>query len=740
MRKTITNLNASAPIVQPTGLPADQFRIWLLQVQNLGLYIGTGSPEGSVEAEQGTLYMDDTGTAGNIVYIKRDAQDATGDKSKGWILIQGVKMFDSIINGITTVIAADKQASAAKSAARTAANASLEAAKMSREAADTARFELINRFAPALEDYNRAITMGGNELKTGAADVMDILQRSTSNASQLLANAGANASKAILGSRAFNQGVPRQSFEDQFAQIEQASPQERAQREAELEQRLTTGLPGGQRPGDNLVGTQRETLDKLGSMGGVAGVAGRMGGKLMDLVKSAQEGGTTLTPEQQALAELTPEDFMADVPTGRMVRNPDYISGEGWSGGDPQIWQPYTDEERQKMGYEAYKGAGAEAALEAAKRAEIENRGKRDPRLPDVAALSTPTGADYVSDISTGAYAEGPGYFTSVEALEKGQAEGLRSLAEGTGIARKDIKAGLSRARGVLNPYEETGRSAMREEAALSGALGPEAQQAALDAFIESPGQKYLREQQERSLLRNTAAIGGLGGGNVRTALQEQAMGIAATDQQRHLTNLRSLAERGYGAAGQIAGLETGAAANLAELANALGINSQQLITMTQGQLADLAERTGIRLADIQATVGAAQADLAKSSGDEIAGVRGALAGDLAGLRERQATTTFQGEEALATRLANLATLSGSQAAQYTAGAGSSLAAGEYLAGKTWGQTLQGLGSIASEAINKYAPQQIQPVQPQIQHTYAAPNIPTNYPNPQANISYTPSF
>ena len=86
MRKTITNLNASAPVVQPTGLPADQFRLWLLQVQQLGLYIDTGSPEGNVEAEQGAMYMDDAGTAGSILYVKRDA-DVAGDKSKGWILV-----------------------------------------------------------------------------------------------------------------------------------------------------------------------------------------------------------------------------------------------------------------------------------------------------------------------------------------------------------------------------------------------------------------------------------------------------------------------------------------------------------------------------------------------------------------------------------------------------------------------------------------------------------------------------
>lgn len=86
MRNTVTRLNAVAPVVNDEGYPVQQFRTFLLQIQERGLIIGTGSPEGVVEAEQGAEYMDDTGTAGSIKYIKRDA-DISGNKSKGWILI-----------------------------------------------------------------------------------------------------------------------------------------------------------------------------------------------------------------------------------------------------------------------------------------------------------------------------------------------------------------------------------------------------------------------------------------------------------------------------------------------------------------------------------------------------------------------------------------------------------------------------------------------------------------------------
>lgn len=63
----------------------------------------------------------------------------------------------------------------------------------------------------------------------------------------------------------------------------------------------------------------------------------------------------------------------------------------------------------------------------------------------------------------------------------------------------------------------------------------------ALAAFAETPGQQFLRERQERSLLRSASATGQLGGGNVRTALQEQAFGRAATQLGEFQNRLAAL-------------------------------------------------------------------------------------------------------------------------------------------------------------------------------------------------------
>jgi hypothetical protein len=51
------------------------------------MIIGTGSPEGVVDAIQTSFYMDESGVTEAVLYIKRDADDGLGDTAKGWILV-----------------------------------------------------------------------------------------------------------------------------------------------------------------------------------------------------------------------------------------------------------------------------------------------------------------------------------------------------------------------------------------------------------------------------------------------------------------------------------------------------------------------------------------------------------------------------------------------------------------------------------------------------------------------------
>ncbi len=122
-----------------------------------------------------------------------------------------------------------------------------------------------------------------------------------------------------------------------------------------------------------------------------------------------------------------------------------------------------------------------------------------------------------------------------------------------------------------LEPFAAPGQAAIQQQAALTGLGTPEEQQQAFAAFTDSPGQQFLREQQERALVRQASAIGGLGGGNIRTALQQQAFGRAQTDIQNQFNRLASISGTARAAATDIGQFGAGTAANIGQLQQAGG-------------------------------------------------------------------------------------------------------------------------------------------------------------------------
>jgi len=112
------------------------------------------------------------------------------------------------------------------------------------------------------------------------------------------------------------------------------------------------------------------------------------------------------------------------------------------------------------------------------------------------------------------------------ELLRTGQEQALGQLGAGFGEATGFITGGEETARQDI----QAGAQGQEIQSALAGLLGPEAQAQAFAQFQASPGQEFLTEQAERALLRNQAATGGLGGGNVLQELQRQAIGLAQQD------------------------------------------------------------------------------------------------------------------------------------------------------------------------------------------------------------------
>lgn len=86
MVRRVAQPDPNKPIVDSIGSQSEQMRVWTRVITNQALIIGSGNPEGIVEAEEGATYQDNTGTAGNIRYAKRDT-DIGGDRTKGWVLV-----------------------------------------------------------------------------------------------------------------------------------------------------------------------------------------------------------------------------------------------------------------------------------------------------------------------------------------------------------------------------------------------------------------------------------------------------------------------------------------------------------------------------------------------------------------------------------------------------------------------------------------------------------------------------
>ena len=78
--------NSNNSIVDQNGKMNQAFRTWTQSMTRESTIVGSGSPEGAIEASLYREYVDSTGSTGSIKYIKMSSSIG-GDTSKGWILI-----------------------------------------------------------------------------------------------------------------------------------------------------------------------------------------------------------------------------------------------------------------------------------------------------------------------------------------------------------------------------------------------------------------------------------------------------------------------------------------------------------------------------------------------------------------------------------------------------------------------------------------------------------------------------
>ena len=232
---------------------------------------------------------------------------------------------------------------------------------------------------------------------------------------------------------------------------------------------------------------------------------------------------------------------------------------------------------------------------------------------------------------------------------------------------------------GVFSP---AGLQAQSLQAALSGAQG---QQAFDEAFINDPGQAFLRQQGLDAVANQAAATGGLGGGEVLRELTRFGQGNAAQNIQQQIQNLGALSNQGLQAAAQQgqflsqAGQQQG---NLASTNAQLG--TQANIASAGNRLNAAGQRAGI-----QSALGQQAANTFIGTGQDIGQARFQTGRDLAS-QIGQSTSALSG----------LANQQGSGLSDIIGAGGSNLAnllsgAGQFDAGQQM-QLAQLLSNISS--------------------------------------------
>ena len=223
----------------------------------------------------------------------------------------------------------------------------------------------------------------------------------------------------------------------------------------------------------------------------------------------------------------------------------------------------------------------------------------------------------------------------------QGLAGGEQALTEGQRAALQNLSLTQQRTSGLYDkgigyyePYTQAGIGAYNQQAALSGALGPEAQQKAYAAYQQSPGVAFAQQEAERAILRNASALGGLGGGNVRDELSRRAVGTYMQDFQNQFGRLGDVSAQGYNAASQAAGMR------------GMQAGSEQTLGMTAAQ--------------IPMNVGSAIAQGRFQTGQTIGGQRGQL-GQVMGNQAYQAGSDIA--SAIANTTSSLSALTNAQGA-----------------------------------------------------------------------------
>lgn len=253
-----------------------------------------------------------------------------------------------------------------------------------------------------------------------------------------------------------------------------------------------------------------------------------------------------------------------------------------------------------------------------------------------------------------------------INILDSGRREVRNAARSGIGM----LSDAISETDRIFAPYSSAGEGAADYQAALSGALGPEAQAMAFEQYQSSPYLDQVRQNAERAILQNASAAGGIGSGNTLDQLYQNAAGLFMNDFNNQFARLDPVAGRGYGAAGTRAGIASNLSSQAAgiplQAANInAGIASQmgQIPVNLGSQAAGYRYQAGRDIADAVQGTTSALSDLVNRQGEGITGMVGDLTTNVNNLIQAATQGDAVAKEQLATLLANLSVQQGSSSA-----------------------------------------------------------------------------
>lgn len=118
----------------------------------------------------------------------------------------------------------------------------------------------------------------------------------------------------------------------------------------------------------------------------------------------------------------------------------------------------------------------------------------------------------------------------------------------------------------LLGPWVRSGTRAQTAAMALSGLLGADREQQAIDRLVAGPQYQTALQQGQESILSQGSATGGLRGGNTQAALGELAPSILNSVIAQRYNQLGGLSQLGQSSAAGVAGAAQTTGSNVAGL------------------------------------------------------------------------------------------------------------------------------------------------------------------------------